>query len=685
MVEYNSTDNVKAGLPLGGIGAGKVEINNKGKMVNLTIFNNWNKPLQIVRGFHVFIIPEDMEGFFVETQPSVLHMQDRGCELHYYGSYPFLRLVPYNRPQIEVTAFTALIPGKIEDSSLPAFGIRVRTNERKVVKVAISLPNLIGTSIRGRFNKEVDGGVMFLTENTSSIDPSYGDMTLITDKPLKIIPQNSINVDVNTTIKGGHSKIDFEDGNIWRRIERGDEIESIKGSARGMWDDFGGIVVADLKEGEAKFVVSWYFNNPWIYYPYRHFYATRFRNSLDVGEYFLKNFDEFYDNSKQFCKGDDSLPEWLIDSMCNSAYILSSSTWLDDKGRFSIFESPENFPVLGTIGGLTYEAGSLPVLLDFPELEKAFLTVLANAIDDSGYVPHDLGLFSLDAPLDGTTSPPRWKDLNPSFILLVYRYYKLTNDREFLEKIYPTLKAVLLWEVSRDRDGDGLPELEGTGDTSFDVTYIEGTDSYTSTLFLASLYAYREILNILKIEPSDYVDKLIERAEKSLSTMYNGKYFLAWKGLPDVGDALFLGQIIGLWWSITTGLPIFPEREKVISILNNICKVNGAASHICTPNLVSSDGKVISLSPQTEGSWPRLVMSLAPLAIEYEMDCLLEAVQKEWNTIVKDGMVWNQPSRINARTGVPDIYLDHYIGSPALWSVALFMKLNGNVKSTRNT
>ncbi len=61
MVVYDSSWELRAGLPLGGIGgAGKVELSNRGgKLINLTIFNNWNKPLRAARGgFHVFVLEE---------------------------------------------------------------------------------------------------------------------------------------------------------------------------------------------------------------------------------------------------------------------------------------------------------------------------------------------------------------------------------------------------------------------------------------------------------------------------------------------------------------------------------------------------------------------------------------------------------------------------------------------------
>jgi hypothetical protein len=52
MVVYGSRDVVVSGVPLGGMGAGKVEINNKGKMINITIANNWQNPIKTMPGFN---------------------------------------------------------------------------------------------------------------------------------------------------------------------------------------------------------------------------------------------------------------------------------------------------------------------------------------------------------------------------------------------------------------------------------------------------------------------------------------------------------------------------------------------------------------------------------------------------------------------------------------------------------
>jgi len=50
MVTYTSEQEIGSKVPLGGIGAGKIEIDNNGKMINLTIVNNWTFPIKEMLG-----------------------------------------------------------------------------------------------------------------------------------------------------------------------------------------------------------------------------------------------------------------------------------------------------------------------------------------------------------------------------------------------------------------------------------------------------------------------------------------------------------------------------------------------------------------------------------------------------------------------------------------------------------
>lgn len=47
MVKCTDKDRIVAGVPLGGIGTGKLEIDNKVRIVNVTIRNNWGNPIKL--------------------------------------------------------------------------------------------------------------------------------------------------------------------------------------------------------------------------------------------------------------------------------------------------------------------------------------------------------------------------------------------------------------------------------------------------------------------------------------------------------------------------------------------------------------------------------------------------------------------------------------------------------------
>lgn len=311
------------------------------------------------------------------------------------------------------------------------------------------------------------------------------------------------------------------------------------------------------------------------------------------------------------------------------------------------------------------------MLIMFPELEKKFLELLAGAARPDGYIPHDLGLWSFDHATDGTTSPPGWKDLGPVFILLVFRYYKWTRDIHFLRSMYPTMQRALEWDLRQDRDGDGIPDAEGEADAGFDATAIKGRDSYCASVFVASLTALREAAKLLgNDEDNERLDLLLKKAKESYSELYNGRYFEAWSGDPNPSGYVFLAQTMGQWWTDLLGLEPIADMEKIDSAYDWMYKVNSKASPYCTPNLVREDGTIWELSVQAYSSWPRLVFGLAAERYARGDKKWLEVAKKEWDNIVEQGVVWNQPSRIDGRTGKPDPedrFLDHYIGSAAPW------------------
>jgi non-lysosomal glucosylceramidase len=681
MVEYGYNANLEGCVPLGGIGTGKVEIDNEGKMSNLTIANNWGVPTRRMRGFHVFVKPDDGEPFFVEK---FLPMKNFSAyepdDLTYRGEFPFATLKA-TKGSVEVTmeVFSSLVPGNLDDSTIPAMGISVKVKGSKKGSIAVSVSNIAGTNLIGRINKSVEGGVKFVNPRSNDFDGAKGELCLIAASPNQKVIQYNLNVYPAVALKEGFWKQIYENDQPWTSIAKGERLATDQHEVSGQWDDPAGVVISnyDGENQEVKFVFSWYFTGRWVLYPYGHYYHNKFQGAEEVARYFLKNYDSLRNKSREWHSTlvRKDLPDWLRDAIINTTYIFFSSTWLDEKGRFALIEATVNDPNVGVVAGFCYETGSLPLLVMFPELEKKFLGLLADAARPDGYIPHDLGIHSLDHPTDGTTSPPGWKDLGPSFILLVYRYYKWTGDKAFLEEMYPAMVKTLDWVLKQDKDGDGLPELEGSADASFDATPISGKDCYVSSIFVGSLIALKETARILgNGNDVDWVDGMLAKAKPSFDALFNGRYFEAWVGNPDPKGYVFMGQLSGEWWMHLLGLDSITDKKYIDSAFDTLYNVNAQASKYCTPNIVHENGTIWEVSRQAYSSMPRFVFGLSGYRYRLGDKRWLEVAKKEWDNIVTQGLVWNQPSRIDGRTGRPDpevYFLDHYLGSAAPWTFTM--------------
>ena len=83
----------------------------------------------------------------------------------------------------------------------------------------------------------------------------------------------------------------------------------------------------------------------------------------------------------------------------------------------------------------------------------------------------------------------RWKDLNPKFVLQIWRDYQWTHDLPFLKATWPAVKEALAYMRQFDRDGDGMIENEDFPDQTYDVWRASGPSIYSGGLYLAGLQA----------------------------------------------------------------------------------------------------------------------------------------------------------------------------------------------------
>lgn len=108
-----------------------------------------------------------------------------------------------------------------------------------------------------------------------------------------------------------------------------------------------------------------------------------------------------------------------------------------------------------------------------------------------GAIPHDLGTHDpwheMNAYNIHDTS--KWKDLNPKFVLQVYRDFAATGDLSFGAEVWPSVRAAMEYMDQFDRDNDCLIENDGFPDQTYDTSTVHGVSAYCGGLWLAALQA----------------------------------------------------------------------------------------------------------------------------------------------------------------------------------------------------
>ena len=165
------------GVPLGGIGCGKVELLTDGSFANITINNNWDRRTGFIKGSFFAIRTDDGTKKTAKmlrlapdkadkntAEPDRIHKNELGLpddseyegvenisNTEYIGDFPFAT-ARYSDPdipiKIELNAFSPLIPHNIKDSSLPmaffTFTLQNPTNKNIDVVLLFSWQNLLG-------------------------------------------------------------------------------------------------------------------------------------------------------------------------------------------------------------------------------------------------------------------------------------------------------------------------------------------------------------------------------------------------------------------------------------------------------------------------------------------------------------------------------------------------------------
>src|SRR3989338_5680413 len=147
MPRFDSRDRVPSGLPLGGLGAGKLELLPNGLFNGFTFLNNWSQPIEGnadfpgILGYH-FGLSSEVDG---KKKALLLQTERVGGapvlkNIRYEGTFPKVVLdydTAFLGLRASLEAFSVWAPGDGKHSSLPAvfFSLRVKNLAKRASSV----------------------------------------------------------------------------------------------------------------------------------------------------------------------------------------------------------------------------------------------------------------------------------------------------------------------------------------------------------------------------------------------------------------------------------------------------------------------------------------------------------------------------------------------------------------------
>ncbi|KAL0335298.1 UNVERIFIED_CONTAM: Non-lysosomal glucosylceramidase [Sesamum radiatum] len=169
----------------------------------------------------------------------------------------------------------------------------------------------------------------------------------------------------------------------------------------------------------------------------------------------------------------------------------------------------------------------------------------------------------------------RWKDLNPKFVLQVYRDVVATGNKEFAEAVWPSVYVAMAYMEQFDKDGDGMIENEGFPDQTYDTWSVSGVSAYCGGLWVAALQAASALAHVVGDKGSeDYFWFRFQKAKKVYEKLWNGSYFNYDNSGSKTSSSIQADQLAGHWYARACGLFPIVDEEKARKALEKIYNFN---------------------------------------------------------------------------------------------------------------
>lgn len=659
--KYSGEHVTEVAMPLGGIGTGTISIGGRGNLRDWEMTNRgalgWTPGVKLVEptiaNAPFFALYYKEQG---EDRGTIRLLEGPIDESKYYGdwgsdvynagfprfeetgfeaAYPLGQVVFKDRSvplDVRLKAFNPMIPGDVDDSSLPiailTYQIKNRSNKPMSISVCGMIPNFIGMDGWGgapnknenkyvELNKNLRGLSMY-SNGVDSSDVNWGTIALTTNSDGQISYRTTwAKLGWNWTFREFID--DFgKDGELH---DFGPESKESGYAASDIRKDLLNnqsrydlatppatlAVKEELQPGEEKsitFFITWHFPNRrgWdtgtghsgnfgTSEIVGNYYTTQFKDALDAAQKVNSNFADLEKRTvafvRDFCNSD--LPEEIKEAaLFNTANMRSQTVFRTRNGYPFGWEGTGS--VSGTKLGGEKSAGwgfgtcthvwnyesAIPFL--YGDLAMKFREVeFLKATMPNGGISFRVGL-----PLE--TNAQVYKgvaaDGQMGTIVKVYRDWQLSGNDEKLKEMWPYIKKAMsfAWTGPWDQNKDGV--MEGSQHNTMDINY-EGPNPQMAGWYLAALKASSEMATYLEEDAfAKECEQLFNRGSKWVdANLFNGEYYehLIPEGhnsVAQLGKGCLVDQLVGQYLAHTAGLGYVLDKNHISTTLESILKYN---------------------------------------------------------------------------------------------------------------
>ncbi|MHC4500381.1 MAG: GH116 family glycosyl hydrolase, partial [Planctomycetota bacterium] len=347
-----------------------------------------------------------------------------------------------------------------------------------------------------------------------------------------------------------------------------------------------------LGPGEKRtvpFVLGWYF--PIIGVPsawggpdevfWRNYYATQWKNGLDVARYAVSNLARLEEDTRLFQNAffSSTLPGVVLEAISSQLCILRSTTVAryPDGTLYGWegchFKTRQGF---GTCNHVWNYQQAIPYL--FADLQRSMLeNFMFNGLreSDGGVIYRmPVGPGAKVRQDDRFTSAA---DGQLGQVCQVYRDWQICGDQAWFDAIWPKTKKALEYAwVAWDKDRDGL--LEGSHHNTLDLDF-RTPETMCGSLYQAALLAgERMAMHAGDTNAAEEYRRVFESGKKlSDEKLFNGEYYhqmLPAPGAYQLGSGSISEQIHGQLYARMLGLEDIYGRENIHKAAASLFKYN---------------------------------------------------------------------------------------------------------------